>query len=80
LKALGYEEGKNLHLDFRNLTDEEAARATAQEFVRERVHLLVAFENPSVRAAKALGLTIPQSVLPPGGRADPIAKAPGAPD
>jgi hypothetical protein len=26
LTALGYEEGKNIHLDWRNLPDEEAAR------------------------------------------------------
>ncbi|MBI2115273.1 MAG: ABC transporter substrate-binding protein [candidate division NC10 bacterium] len=59
LKALGYEEGKNLRLDFRNVADEEAARATAQAFVRERVDLIVAFENISVRAAKALITEIP---------------------
>lgn len=34
LKALGYEPGKNIQLDFRNIADEEAARATAQDFVR----------------------------------------------
>ena len=33
LKALGYEEGKNLRLDWRNLPDEKAARETAKEFV-----------------------------------------------
>ena len=32
LKALGYEEGKNIRLDWRNLVDEDAARATAQTF------------------------------------------------
>ncbi len=56
LKTLGYAEGKNLRLDFRNLADEEAARATAQAFVHERVDLIVAFENISVRAAKAATL------------------------
>jgi ABC-type uncharacterized transport system substrate-binding protein len=59
LKALGYEEGKNLHLDWRNLPDEEAAHATAQAFVREQVHLLVAFENQAIRAAQAATTTIP---------------------
>ncbi len=59
LKALGYEQGKNLRLDFRNVADEEAARATAQAFVRERVELVVAFENVSVRAAKAATSEIP---------------------
>ena len=37
LKALGYEEGKNLILDWRNLPDD-----TAKAFVRERVDLIVA--------------------------------------
>lgn len=45
LKALSYEEGKNLHLDWRNLPDEAAAHATAQAFVEERVDLIVALEN-----------------------------------
>ncbi len=59
LKALGYEEGKNIHLDWRNLADEEAARETAKEFVRNRVDLIVAFENQSVRAVKATTSEIP---------------------
>ena len=59
LKALGYEEGKNLRLDWRNLADEDAARETAKEFVRNRVDLIVAFENQSVRAAKAATSEIP---------------------
>lgn len=59
LKALGYEQGKNLHLDWRNLPDEEAARETAKEFVRNRVDLIVAFENQTARAAKAATSEIP---------------------
>jgi putative ABC transport system substrate-binding protein len=59
LKALGYEEGKNLHLDWRNLPDEAAAQATAQAFVREQVDLLVAFENQAIRAALAATTTLP---------------------
>jgi putative ABC transport system substrate-binding protein len=59
LKALGYEEGKNLHLDWRNLPDEAAARQTAQEFVQQRVDLIVAFENQTVRAAQAVTSDIP---------------------
>src|ERR1700739_3657300 len=51
LKALGYEEGKNLKLDFRNLPDEAAARMTAVEFARTRPDLVVAFENQTIRAA-----------------------------
>ena len=70
LKALGYEEGKNLRLDWRNLADEDAARETAKEFVRNRVDLIVAFENQSVRAAKAATSEIPIVFLHV---ADPVA-------
>ena len=59
MKALGYEEGRNIHLDWRNLPDEEAARVTAREFVRDRVDLIVAFESQTVRAAKAATSEIP---------------------
>jgi putative ABC transport system substrate-binding protein len=45
LKALGYEEGKNLQLDFRNVADEVAARVTAADQARARPDLLVAFET-----------------------------------
>lgn len=59
LKALGYEEGKNIRLDWRNLPDEEAARKTANEFVSGQVDLIVAFENQTARAAKATTSKIP---------------------
>ena len=59
LKALGYEEGKNLQLDPRNLVDEGAASRTAREFVQARLDLIVAFGNPAVRAAKAATSGIP---------------------
>lgn len=59
LRALGYEEGKNLRLDWRNLPDEAAARETARQFVRDRVDLIVAFESQTVRAAKAATTEIP---------------------
>ena len=63
LKALGYEEGKNIHFDWRNLIDENAARTTAQAFVRDRVDLIVAFENQSVRAIHAITTQIPVVML-----------------
>jgi len=59
LKALGYEEGKNIRLDWRNLPDEDAALVTAREFVRDRVDLIVAFEPQTVRAAKAATSQLP---------------------
>jgi putative tryptophan/tyrosine transport system substrate-binding protein len=59
LKALGYVDGKNLRLDWRNLPDEAAANETARDFVRQRVDLIVAFESQTVRAAKAATAEIP---------------------
>ena len=59
LKALGYEEGKNLRFDWRNLPDEKAAREAAKEFARDRVDLIVAFEGQCARAAKAVTSEIP---------------------
>ena len=59
LKTMGYEEGKNIQLDFQNLADEEAATRTAREFVRARLDLIVAFGNPTVRAARSATTEIP---------------------
>jgi putative ABC transport system substrate-binding protein len=59
LKQLGYAEGKNIRLDYRNRPDENAARETARAFARERVDLIVAFENQAVRAAQAATSEIP---------------------
>jgi len=70
LKVLGYEEGKNIRLDFRNLADEEEARRTVKEFVRDRVDLIVAWENQSVRAAQAVTSEIPIVFL---SATDPVA-------
>jgi putative ABC transport system substrate-binding protein len=59
LNDLGYRDGENLRFDWRNQADEAEARATAQAFVRERVDLIVAFEDQVVRAAKAATSKIP---------------------
>jgi putative tryptophan/tyrosine transport system substrate-binding protein len=59
LRALGYEDGRNIRLDFRNTADETAARATAAGFVRDRVDLIVAFESQSVRAAQSATRDVP---------------------
>jgi hypothetical protein len=50
LQALGYEEGKNLLLDWRNLPDEAAAHATARAFVRAPVAALAKITFTSVRS------------------------------
>jgi putative tryptophan/tyrosine transport system substrate-binding protein len=84
LKTLGYDvhtspapkvstifEGRNLRLDWRNLADEDAARQTAREFVRDRVDLIVAFENQAVRAAQAATTEVPVFFLHVS---DPVAE------
>jgi ABC-type uncharacterized transport system substrate-binding protein len=70
LKALGYEEGRNLVLDFRNVADEAAARAVALELTRQRPDLIVAFENQTLRAAQAATTEIPIVFLH---ASDPVA-------
>lgn len=59
LKKRGYEEGKNIQLNWRNLPDEDAANALAKEWVASRVDLIVAFENQTARAAQAATSQIP---------------------
>jgi putative ABC transport system substrate-binding protein len=59
LEALGYTEGKNIQIDFRNLADEDAAIRTARDFVQARLDLIVAFGNPTARAARAATSEIP---------------------
>ena len=53
LKVLGYEEGKNLRLDFRNVAAEATARTVALELARQQPDLIVAFENQTLRATHA---------------------------
>jgi putative ABC transport system substrate-binding protein len=59
LKAMGYVEGQNIQCDWRNVPDEAAANHTAQEFVREKVDLIVAFEGQTIRAAHAATDSVP---------------------
>jgi putative tryptophan/tyrosine transport system substrate-binding protein len=59
LRTLGYAEGKNVYLEWRNLADEAAARDTARDFVQNRVDLIVAFGNDTIHAAQATTSTIP---------------------
>ena len=70
LRALGYEEGRNIRLDFRNLADEAAVHAVAQEFVRDRLDLIVVFEDQAMRGVKAANSQIPVVFLH---LADPVA-------
>jgi putative tryptophan/tyrosine transport system substrate-binding protein len=64
LKELGYEEGRSIQLDIRNLSNEEAAIRTAREFVQSQVDLIVAFGNPTARAARVVTTEIPNRDAP----------------
>ena len=63
MKSIGYEEGKNIQYDWRNLADEAAARAAAQDFVRDKVDLIIAFESMCATVAQAATSTIPVVIL-----------------
>lgn len=52
-KLQGEYDGQRIHLIWRNLADADAADAQAKEFVAQRVDLIVAFEDASIRAAQA---------------------------
>jgi putative tryptophan/tyrosine transport system substrate-binding protein len=52
LKQLGWIDGRNIKLIWRNLEPDEA-EGQAKEFVRERANVIVAFEDQSIRAAQA---------------------------
>jgi putative ABC transport system substrate-binding protein len=70
MRALGYEEGKNVVFDFRNLADTDDARSTVADFVRQKVDLIVAFENQPIRAAKDVTTEVPVIMLH---LSDPVA-------
>lgn len=53
LRELGWVQGRNIDLIWRNLPNEDAAKAQAEAFVKSRVDLIIAFEDQSVRQAKA---------------------------
>ena len=59
-----------MRLDWRNLPDAEAAHEMAKEFVKNGADLIVAFEDQTVRAAKAATTEIPVVFLHVG---DPVA-------
>ena len=82
-------------MDWRNLPDEDAARLTAQRFVRDQVDVIVAFEAQTVRAAKAATSKMPvvflhvddpvadgfiNSLSAPGGNLTGMAWGPHMPD
>ena len=63
MRALGYEEGRNIRYEFRNVDTDAAALAAAQALVREQVDLVVTFDGEAGRAALAAVKTIPVVML-----------------
>jgi putative tryptophan/tyrosine transport system substrate-binding protein len=59
MRALGYEEGHNVHYDFRNAPDESAALEVARTFVREHMDMIVAFDQEACSAAHKATATVP---------------------
>jgi putative ABC transport system substrate-binding protein len=59
LQEIGYIEGRNIEYDWRNQKDSAEAGQTALEFVREKKDLIVAFEDQTIRAAKAATTVVP---------------------
>jgi putative tryptophan/tyrosine transport system substrate-binding protein len=95
LAQLGYRQDQNLTVDWRNLPNETAAMTAAREFVANRVDLIVAFENQTMRAVRDATSTIPvvflhvddpvangwvQSLAHPGGNLTGFVGAPDLPD
>jgi len=95
LASLGYHDGQNLAVDWRNLPNEAAALTAAREFVANGVDLIVAFENQTMRAVREATSTIPvvflhvddpvangwvQSLARPGGNLTGFVGAPDLPD
>ena len=56
---LGYEDGRNVRYDFSNVADDRAALKAAQAFARDRVDLIVAFDQEACSAAHVATKTIP---------------------
>ena len=63
MRGLGYEEGRNIRYDFRNVDSDAAALAAAHDLVRERVDLVVTFDNEAARAVFAAVKSIPVVML-----------------
>jgi putative ABC transport system substrate-binding protein len=63
MRALGYEEGRNIAYDFRNVPDYAAALEATRSFAREPVAMIIAFDQEAANAAQKATSTIPIVVL-----------------
>jgi hypothetical protein len=59
LEALGWSEGRNIHIDYRFAGDPARVQAYAVELVNAALELIVAYSTPVVAALKQATTTIP---------------------
>jgi putative ABC transport system substrate-binding protein len=82
MRELGYRDGVNIRFDFRNAVDEKAALEAARELVRQRVDLIVAFDQEAcglaLQATKVIPIVIVHAANPvAGGFAKSLARPGG---
>lgn len=70
MRELGYEEGRNVRYDFRNVVDDTAALEAARTFARDRFDLIVGFDAEACAAAQKATTTLPIVMVNVG---DPVA-------
>lgn len=87
LAELGYIEGRNLIIERRRAESSDGLRSAAEDLVRSKVNLIVAFGTPAARAALSATATIPvvftsgdpvgtglgESLAHPGGNASGVS-------
>jgi putative ABC transport system substrate-binding protein len=66
MRELGYEEGRNIRYEFHNVADQAAAAQAAEALTRERVDVIVAFDNEACDAAHKATTQIPVVMLHAG--------------
>ena len=59
MRALGYVDGRNIRYDFQNVADNQAALDAARTFARDRVDMVIAFDQEACDAAHKATTTIP---------------------
>ena len=52
MRELGYEDGRNIHYDFRNAADDADALQLARALIQARADVIVAFDNEACAAAR----------------------------
>jgi len=59
MRELGYEDGRNIHYDFRNAADDADALQLARALIQARADVIVAFDNEACAAARKATSSLP---------------------